>query len=197
MQEQKMDHYSQINLLNNFGTAKELIQDEQFLTNLISGTNDRHMMGALFDLVNDGIRSGEILPEDLALIRTGFLTDVVLNLPNAAKQQGRNLFPFEVGDKLNYISSIEDIETLNASYANPNLIDNMTKYPYSREINYWIESGTIYSLPVETQTKVATEFIKAGNIEKGTEILNIISSSLERKRQSEEKERLEQMGRTM
>lgn len=194
MEEQKMDYYKQIEMLNNFGTPKALIQDEQFLINLISGTNDRHILGTLLDLVNKGIRSGEILPEDLALIRTGFLTDVILNLPNTVKQHDRNLFPFEIGDKLNYISSIEDIETLNASYANPNLISNMTEYPHS-EINFWIESGTIYSLPTETQTKVATEFIMSGNVEKGTEILNMILATLERNRRYEEE--VAKMGRNV
>lgn len=188
MEEKRMDYYSQEKLLASFGDIINLINDQTFFINLLSSDYDRHILGTLIDMVNKKINSGEIGPDDLKLLRSGFLTDVILDLPNIVSQKGRNMYKFEIGDKLNYLSSIKDIDTLIASYTNDYLIDSINKNK-SDEFGYFISSGSLRSLPPEVQTAVAEKFISTGNIEMGIRILQRLNEDLTKQRKQQEQEK--------
>ena len=98
------------------------------------------------------------------------------------------MYKFEMGDKLNYLSSIKDIDTLIASYTNDYLIDSINKNK-SDEFGYFISSGSLRSLPPEVQTAVAEKFISTGNIEMGIRILQRLNEDLTKQRKQQEQEK--------
>lgn len=184
MEEKSMSSYEQIKLIDSFGPIKEIIKNDNLLSNILSSNYDRHMICFIFDKVNKGLEKGEITSEDLSLLRSGFLTKQILNLPSEVQKKGRNLYPFEIGDKLNYMSLIKDTETLNACYTNDTLLKQITETP-NNENKYWITSGTFLNLPTETQVKVSRKFLELGNIELASELMEIVESKLENKRHRE------------
>lgn len=184
MEEKSMSSYEQIKLIDSFGPIKEIIKNDNLLSNILSSNYDRHMICFIFDKVNKGLEKGEITSEDLSLLRSGFLTKQILNLPSEVQKKGRNLYPFEIGDKLNYMSLIKDTETLNACYTNDTLLKQITETP-NNENKYWITSGTFLNLPIETQVKISRKFLELGNIELASELMGIVESKLENKRHRE------------
>ena len=186
VEEKKLSYENQKAILSNYGDVRDLINNQDFLVNLLSSEYDRHMIGTLMDMVNEKIDSGELEPEHLNLLRSGFLVERILELPELASNKGRNMFPFEIGDKLNYLSSIHDVDTIVATYTNKNLIGEINRSGNSQELTFWISSGTLATLPPEVQTAVAQEFIKSGNIELGLKVLEKLNSSLARAREEAE-----------
>lgn len=173
MEEKRMDYYSQLDIIDGLGDLRSVINNEEVMLNLLCSCYDRHIMGALFDKINSALEKGELVPEDLVLFRTGWLAEQIVNLKSNVQKKGRNLFRFEIGDKLNYISEIKDVPTLTASYTNPMLIEAAGQYGLNNEINYWIGSGTFYNLPMETSLSVCDALIKAGYVEKSSDLLKI------------------------
>lgn len=186
VEEKKLSYEDQRALLSNYGDVRDLINNQDFLVNLLSSEYDRHMIGTLMDMVNEKIDSGELEPEHLNLLRSGFLVERILELPELARNKGRNMFPLEIGDKLNYLSSIHDVDTLIATYANKNLIDEINRSGNSEELTFWISSGTLATLPLEVQTVVVEKFIDSKNIDLAERVIKKLNSSLARARKEAE-----------
>lgn len=164
------DFYKLEKKLEQIGTTKEILRNEYFLNAIIAYNGEHPLICALFKKVNEGIKDGTLTDEDLEFFRSGKLIDTIINLKETAKVYGkRNTHPTERADKINYISLIEDIETLSVSYTHPEIIDalcgNRHYDPNFRDLTYFVEYGSYNNLPKEVQMAIISEVSKRGNIE--------------------------------
>lgn len=69
---------------------------------ILTYSGDRHLIGQFYDMLNEAIENKEVLPEDLYYLRNGWLGNYIVNLSEVVEKIGRKIYPFEMGDKLNY-----------------------------------------------------------------------------------------------
>ncbi len=195
IEEKKMTFDRLEEKIKSLGDIKKVVKNKEILLSILTSDIDRHLMCALFEEVNRGILRGDIEEKDLEILRSGWLTEQIINLEELVHQRGREIFPFEIGDKLNYISLLRDVPTLNASYGNSLLvqsIENAKESKMRQQLCFWMGSG----LPVETKLNIAKKFLEVGNSKIVMEYLSSATDDLKETRQREEKKnKEEQMGR--
>ena len=173
--------------INSLGSIKEILNDKELLLEIITYHGDRHLIHQFFEMVNKEIEKGNIIPEDLVNFRNGWLSDCLVNLDVIVKNSGREKYYFEKGDKLNYATVINDPETQISIFTNPKLIAALAETIQDRELIYCEQS--LSYLSVEAQLRVIQEIIKAGNVEKGMQLMNELTRKIERARKYEEEDR--------
>ena len=191
IEEQRQPFGKLENIIKEMGDIKQIIKSKDALLSILTSNVDRHLLCALFDEINREIAIGTIEPSDLTLLRSGWLVEQIINLESLVNQKGRLLFPFEIGDKLNYVTLLGDVPTLNATYANPKLIDAMKNAKDSKmhqQLYFWSDS----SLPLETMLRSAEEFLKAGETDFGMRILTHATGLLQENREREERKKREE-----
>ena len=184
-EEQRLSFDKLESIIKEMGDIKTIINSKEVLLSILTSNVDRHLLCALMDEINRGIATGKIEPEDLALLRSGWLVEQIINLEPLVNKKGRLLFPFEIGDKLNYISLLRDIPTLNATYANPKLSEAMKNAKDSKvrqQLYFWTGS----ELPLETELKAIEELIKIGEIDLGMRLLRSTTNLMQQSREREE-----------
>ena len=188
IQEKRQSYDKLENMIDEMGDLKDVIKSKEAIISILTSDVDRHILCAFFEKINKLIAKGELEQSDLTLLRSGWLVEQIINLETLVNQRGRELFPFEIGDKLNYISLLRDIPTLNATYANPILseaINNAQDSKIRQQLLFWTGS----SLPLETNLRVAQTFLQAGNTDYVMQILTSTADSLKMGREREEKYR--------
>lgn len=186
IEEQRLTYDKLEQMINGLGDLKNVVNNKQVILSLLTSNVDRHILCAFFEKINKMLTTGELEQSDLRLLRSGWLVEQIINLEELVNQSGRLMFPFEIGDKLNYVSLLRDIPSLNATYANPKLVEAINKttdYKIRQQLLYWTGS----SLPLETKLNVAKEFLKNGNMDYVMEILSDTTSSLALSREREER----------
>ena len=171
--------------------VRGMLKSESEIKSMILSSGDRHQFSNFLYAVNGMMKQGILNEDDLQVIRSGNLANYILHLKEFA---GRPLQPFEIGDKLNYLTLLNDTETLNAWFLNEDIINNIGEQSKSSECNYWLQS--IGSMPIETRTKLAQELIKHGYSEQAMEMLEKINKDLEFQREWE-KEKAQSQSSTL
>lgn len=186
--EETREHYlDQIEKINSLGSIKEIVNSKELLLEIITYFGDRHLIGQFYDMLNKAIESGEVVPEDLAHLRSGWLGDTLVNLETTVKSAGRMPYAFEKGDKLNYTTLLKDVETQIATFTNSKIIAAFAGTQYDSQLSYCEQS--LSYLSAEAQLRVIEEIMKAGNIEKGMQMLTELNHKLERSRKYAEEDR--------
>ena len=186
IEEQRLTYDKLEQMIDEMGDLKRVVNNKQAILSLLTSNVDRHILCAFFEKINKKIATGDLDQSDLTLLRSGWLVEQIINLEELVNKSGRLMFPFEIGDKLNYVSLLRDIPTLNATYANPVLIDAINNEKESKirqQLLYWTGS----SLPLETKLNVAEAFLKAGNTDYVMQILADTTNSLKLSREREER----------
>lgn len=169
------------------GTVKEIVNSKELLLEMLTYFGDRHLIGQFYDMLNESIESGEVVPEDLTHLRSGWLGDCLVNLEDVLKNAGRRPYTMEKGDKLNYTTLVKDVETQIATFTNSKIIAAFAGVEPNPELSYCEQS--LSYLSVEAQLRIIQEIMKAGNVEKGMNMLNELTSKLERSRKYAEEDR--------
>lgn len=179
--------------INSLGTVKEILNSKELLLQIITYHGDRHLINQFYDMLNEEIERGTITPEDMEILRSPWFSSCLVDLEVYLAASGRNAYNFEKADKLNYSTLIKDTETQISIFTNKRIINALAEIEPNQELTYFEQS--IGYLSFETQIKIANEVIKAGNIEKGTKILEDAIYRIEYMRKYEEKERSSGMQR--
>ena len=185
IQEQRQSYDKLEEMIKSMGDLKSIVNNKQAVLSILTSNVDRHLLCAFFEEINKLVAMGEITPADLTLLRSGWLVEQIINLEALVNQAGREIFPFEIGDKLNYVTLLRDIPSLNATFANPILaqaINNAKDSKTRQQLLFWTGSA----LPLETKLKVAETFLKAGNTDFVMRILQDTTYSLTVSREREE-----------
>jgi len=161
--------------LEKLGSIKDIMNNEYFLYAIIAYHGDSRLLYALFNKVNEGLKNGVLTNEDLEFFRSGKLINAIVNLNETTEIYGnRKPFTSERLEKINYISLIQDEETLSVSYTHPRIIDAIcgdTHYDNKYyELIYFIECGIYDKLPKETQKIIVSKVLKKGNIEEARKL---------------------------
>ena len=162
-------------------SIKEKMNSKNFLLSLVL-SDDRHDLSNFLYDVDDAKRNEMIDSDDFILFRNGFVVNSIVELKKNPKMAGRELQPSEILDKINYLSLIPDVESLNTSYTNSDIIDGLCCK--DRDFSWWFGCGTMTSLPVETRNKIAIKLLDKGNVEMAKDVLVSISKSLEYEREN-------------
>lgn len=186
--EETREHWEeQQRKINSLGSIREILNNKELLLEILTYFGDRHLIGQFYDMLNDAIEQGEVLPEDLAYLRSGWLGNCIVNLNDYVNNVGRNLYPFEIGDKLNYTTLVRDTETQIATFTNKRVIEAIAGITPDKQLSY-CEQSLGYLTP-EAQLRVIQEIMKVGNIEKAMYMLNELTKKLESARKYEEEKR--------
>lgn len=184
MEETKRSYEELIRIINSMGSIKEIINSKDLLLQLLTYDGDRHLIAVFYEMLNQSIERGDVLPEDLENLRSGWLADMTIHLKDNVR--GRNLYPFEIGDKINYMSLTKDLESQIATFTRPEIIGAIAGIsPNSNgELSYC--QSSFYSLSIDARLRIVEEIFKTGNIEMGMKMLNDINLYLEREREYHE-----------
>ena len=187
MIEEKRQTYDKLqSMIDEMGDLKDVVNNKEAILSILTSDVDRHILCAFFEKINKMVAIGKLDQSDLALLRSGWLVEQIINLEALVNQRGRELFSFEIGDKLNYVSLLRDIPSLNATYANSILaeaINNAKDSKIRQQLLFWIGSG----LPLETKLRVAQTFLQAGNTDYAMQILSETADALQFSREREER----------
>ena len=181
----RKEHYD--NLLakiRNLGDIRDVLRNETRLKQIIAYPGDRHLLCAFTDIVNEAIEKGDVSKYDLELLRSGKLMDMIVNLEQTINEVNpREIYTAELLDKINYVSLIQDPQTLAASYTHPTIIDALCgKADYVKkpsELVWWRDCGTFISLPSKVQSLITFKVLQNGNLEAAKDLLGAASFGLE------------------
>ena len=181
----RKEHYD--NLLakiRNLGDIRDVLRNETRLKQIIAYPGDRHLLCAFADVVNESIIKGELSKYDLELLRSGKFMDMIVNLEQTINEvYPREMYTAELLDKINYVSLIQDSQTLAASYTHPTIIDALcgkADYVKNKEqLVWWRDCGTFTSLPSKVQSLITFKVIQNGNLEAAKDLLCHSSLGLE------------------
>lgn len=173
--------------INSLGSIKEIVNSKQLLLQIITYSGDRHLINQFYDMLNEAIETGEVLPEDLTHLRSGWLGDCIINLETVLESVERSPYHFEKGDKLNYTTQVNDVETQIATFTNRKVIAAFAGVEPNSELSYCEQS--LGQLSLEAQLKIIEEIMKAGNINKGITMLNELTNKLASSRRYAEEDR--------
>jgi len=182
---EKREHYD--NLLakiRNLGDIKDVLRNETRLKQIIAYPGDRHLLCAFADIVNEAIIKGDVSKYDLEILRSGKFMDMIVNLEQTINEvYPRQMYTAELLDKINYVSLIQDPQTLAASYTHPTIIDALCgKADYANnheQLVWWRDCGTFTSLPSKVQSLITFKVIQNGNLEAAKDLLCHSSWGLE------------------
>ncbi len=167
-----------------YGMVNNVLKNITIVKLIISSGLDRHLLCAFFELINRDLRENKLDEESLEFLRSGKLMDLIVNLEETVQQTNpRNLFPNERLDKINYYSLIEDNQTLATGYTHPEIISALCQegvVSNAKDLTYWMEMGTYFSLPQNVQAVILNVLLEQGNIVKVQELLNLQASGLKK-----------------
>lgn len=180
------------NKLDQIGTTREILRNEYLLNAIIAYNSEHPLVYALFKKVNEGIKDGTLIDEDLEFFRNGSLIDAIINLKETTKLYGkRKTRPAERADKINAISLIEDTKTLAVSFTHPEIIDALCgkrNYdPDSSDLTYFIKCGSYNNLPKEVQMAITSEVLKRGNTEVAQLLLEVAIGNIKKYQSNNQK----------
>jgi hypothetical protein len=151
------------------------IRDKNFILELIT-SEDRHDLSNFLFKVEEAKRAGLIQDDDFELFRNGFVVNAILSLKDSKNVIGRVLQPAELLDKVNYLSLIPDIESLNVAYTNDTIIDGLCRN--DRDFSWWFTCGTMSNLPVEVRNNIAIKLLNRGEVDKALYVLHSIQNTM-------------------
>lgn len=188
MNEVKESYQELIQEILRIGKIKDIVTSEEKLMKILTYNGDRHLIAFFYEMLNKSIEYGEVKPEDLWLIRSGWLAKATIHLKD--NLVGRDLYSFEVGDKINYASLLKDTESQIAIFTQPEIVGAFagTIPDPTHELRYC--GSSFYSWNTETQVKFVEEILKQGNREVALDYLSLMTKRLERDRKYEEEEKM-------
>lgn len=151
------------------------IKDKNFLLNLIA-SEDRHDFSNFLYEVDKAKRMGLLNDDDFTLFRNGFVVNAIIALKDSKNAIGRELQPAELLDKVNYLSLVPDLESLNVAYTNDTIIDGLCNN--DRDFSWWFTCGTMSSLPIEVRNNIAMKLLSKGEAEKVMYVLKSIDRTM-------------------
>lgn len=181
--EKKEPYQVLVQRIKNLGAIEEIVTDRKKIIDIISDDSDRHLLCAFFDEINEAIKSGKINPDkDLKLFRDGTVMDLIIHLENTVMMSSypRKLFQSERLDKINYLSLIEDEQTLAVSYTHPHIIAALCGMYFngnSRDLTWWRDSGTFIYLPEKVKSLIILEVL-VESPKRATELLQKASAGV-------------------
>ena len=187
MEEIKESYQDQIAKISRMGRIKDIVNNKDLLLQILTYNGDRHLIAFFYEMLNQSIERGDVLPEDLDNLRSGWLANATIHLKDYVV--GRELFPFEMGDKINYMSLVHDPDSQIASFTRPEIIGAIsgTMPNPNGELSYC--ESSFYSLSIDARLKIVEEVLKTGNKDKAVQMISDINLTLEREREySEERQ---------
>lgn len=180
---ERKEHYDDLlKRIDDLGPLKDVINSEQKINSIIAYNGDRHLICALFDRVNEGLKNGLISEEDLTLFRNGTLINSIINLKETTAQYGgREPFAAERLDKINYISLIDDNQTKAVSYTHPKIIDALCLHSDDydpRDLVWLITSGTFDDLSAPVKLTIISTILERDEVDLAKSLLNRSKSNL-------------------
>lgn len=158
----------------------ENMRDKNFLLNLIA-SEDRHDFSNFLHEVYRAKEMGLLEEDDFILFRNGFVVNAVIALKDAKNVIGRELQTAELLDKVNYLSLIPDIESLNVAYTNETIINGLCSG--DDDFSWWFTCGTMSTLPVEVRNNIAIKLLEKGETDKVKYVLDSIARTLKADRE--------------
>ena len=111
-------YYTLLKKIDDFGPLREVINDVENLKEIIIYP-DSGLLLALIEKINYALFNNQLNKNDLNIIRSDFLVNSILNLQEIAN---RKLNYFELATKLNYLTLIKDLTSLQNWFLLSNLI---------------------------------------------------------------------------
>ena len=163
------NYYTMQAKIKKLGPIKKLVNDFDAIRRIIAYDGDRHYLCAFIDEINEALESKVITGEDLHYFRSGEFADAIVHLKETINEVNpHELQTAERLDKINYISLLEDAQSLAVSYTHPEIIDALcgeSMDPSASDLVWWSNSGTFSSLPGNVQIIIVNEVLKRGNLE--------------------------------
>ena len=170
-------YYTLLKKIDDFGPLREVINDVENLKEIIIYP-DSGLLLALIEKINYALFNNQLNKNDLNIIRSDFLVNSILNLQEIAN---RKLNYFELATKLNYLTLIKDLNSLEKCFINSNLIETINKNFSNLEYRYFITSGSMYlNLPIVIQNQIAYKFANLKNLDYSKYIADNISQTQKR-----------------
>lgn len=163
-----------------------MMKDKNYLLKLII-SEDRHDFSNFLYDVDEAKRNGLLDDEDFLLFRNGFVVTSIVSLKNSMNLIGRRLQTSELLDKVNYLSLVPDLESLNVAYTNDTIIDGLCNN--DADFSWWFKCGTMEDLPIEVRNNIAMKLLSKGENEKAMTVLQSINHTLKSNRERDERER--------
>ncbi len=159
--------------IQELGPIKDVVKDPDLVKSIIAYNGDRHYFKAFIDLVNEGLESGKLYPDDLEVFNSGVVADAIVNIDRTAKKYGfRNAYPSEKLDKLNYLSTIKDANSFAASFTHPEILEAMADNKFS-ELTQWAKGSMLP--PVTAFATIVSELIEQGNMDAAKNYINEVA----------------------
>lgn len=162
------------------GVTTNKIKDKTFLLNLIASEDRHDFSNFLYEVVEDK-RNGLLSDDDFILFRNGFVVNAIIALKDSKSSIGRELQTAELLDKINYLSLVPDLESLNVAFTNDTIIDGLCNN--DNDFSWWFSCGTMSNLPVEVRNNIAMKLLSRGETEKTMYVLESISRTLKVERE--------------
>ncbi|MBQ8892645.1 MAG: hypothetical protein IJ068_07280 [Bacilli bacterium] len=158
--------------IDDYGPLNKVINDINILQEIISYP-DNGLLLALIEKINYALFNNQLNKDDLNIIRSDFLVNSILNLQAITN---RKLNYFELATKLNYLTLIKDLNSLQKCFIDSNLIETINENFNNLEYRYFITSGSIYlNLPIVIQNQIAYKFASLKKLDYSKYIIKNIS----------------------
>lgn len=194
MAEIKESYKDLIDKILSLGSIKDIVNDRGKLLQILTYDGDRHLTAFFYELLNGALENGLVSSEDLeANIRSGWLARATIELKDHLV--GRELFDFEIGDKINYASLLSDPESQLQMFTQPEIVKAIagTGPNPGNELSYCQNSFNSWN--VETQFGLISGLLKEGNVEKALMFVDDVRTRLSRIRKYEEDQKVGRGGR--
>lgn len=163
------NYYTMQAKIRALGPIKNIVNNLDVIRNIIAYDGDRHYLCAFIDEINEALEAKIISGDDLHYFRSGEFADAIVHLKETIDEVNpHELQTAERLDKINYISLLEDAQSLAVSYTHPEIIDALcgeSMDPSANDLVWWSNSGTFSSLPGNVQIIIVNEVLKRGNLE--------------------------------
>ena len=163
------NYYTMQAKIKSLGPIKNVVNNPDVIRNIIAYDGDRHYLCAFIDEINEALEDKKINGEDLHYFRSGEFADAIVHLKETINEVNpHEMQTAERLDKINYMSLLEDANSLAVSYTHPEIIDALcgeSVDPSASDLVWWSNSGTFSSLPSKVQMVIVNEVLKRGNLE--------------------------------
>jgi len=170
-------------IINSLGTIKEIVGNEWLFLEILTDYDGRTLSIKFYEMLNEAIKAGEVVEEDLTILRNGQFANYLLNLESVLDALGKRTKSYDRLMRIIDTIQINDVETLKSVFGNEEMIKVFAGINFDRELFFC--RGYLNNLPIEVRLNIAKEVIKAGNLEEGMRMLEEIEETLKKERDYE------------
>ena len=175
--EQKQSYEKLLSFIDSIGPIEKIAINPEIVKTILILNTDRHILCALIDRINDALKNGKILPEELVYFRSGEIMDDIIHLDrtikNYAHGRRKELFTSEILDKINYISLLHDEKSLSACYTHPEIIDALCGKDVQNksDLTWWSTCGTFTTMPSKVQNRIIASVMEQGDFDTAKKLI--------------------------